>query len=94
MPGGRRDAHDWYQAGNPTMIGPMTALTKPRMSVDEFLAWAEANPGRYELFRGEVYAMSPEDRRARQDQGCGLCQRCSQRRRQLAGFHATSFLMA
>jgi len=60
MPGGRRDAHDWYQAGNPTMIGPMTALTKPRMSVDEFLAWAEANPGRYELFRGEVYAMSPE----------------------------------
>lgn len=60
MRGGRRDAHDWYQAGNPTMIAPMTALTKPRMSVDEFLTWAEANPGRYELFRGEVYAMSPE----------------------------------
>jgi len=38
----------------------MTALTKPRMTVDEYLAWAEDNPGRYELFRGEVYAMSPE----------------------------------
>ena len=38
----------------------MTALTKPRMSVDEFLAWALEQPGRYELFRGEVYAMSPE----------------------------------
>ena len=38
----------------------MTALTKPRMNVDEFLAWAVDQPGRYELFRGEVYAMSPE----------------------------------
>ena len=38
----------------------MTALTKPCMTVDEFLAWAERNPGRYELFRGEVYAMSPQ----------------------------------
>ena len=38
----------------------MTALTKPRMNVDEFLSWAVDQPGRYELFRGEVYAMSPE----------------------------------
>lgn len=38
----------------------MTALTKPRMTVDEFLAWAEGRPGRYELFRGEVVAMAPE----------------------------------
>lgn len=38
----------------------MTALTKPRMNVDEFLAWAAGQPGRHELFRGEVYAMSPE----------------------------------
>jgi Uma2 family endonuclease len=30
------------------------------MTVDEFLAWAEGRPERYELFRGEVYAMSPE----------------------------------
>lgn len=30
------------------------------MNVDEFLAWAEAQPGRYELFRGSVYAMTPE----------------------------------
>jgi Uma2 family endonuclease len=38
----------------------MTALTKPRMTVDEFLAWAEGEPGRYELFKGDVHAMSPE----------------------------------
>jgi Uma2 family endonuclease len=38
----------------------MTALTKARMTVDEFLAWAEGRPGRHELFRGEVYTMSPE----------------------------------
>jgi Uma2 family endonuclease len=38
----------------------MTALTKPRLTVDEFLAWAEGQSGRYELFRGEVVAMSPE----------------------------------
>jgi Uma2 family endonuclease len=38
----------------------MTALAKPRMTVDEYLAWAVGRPGRYELFRGEVFAMSPE----------------------------------
>jgi Uma2 family endonuclease len=38
----------------------MTALTKPRMTVDEFLLWAKEELGRYELFRGEVHAMSPE----------------------------------
>jgi Uma2 family endonuclease len=38
----------------------MTALTKPRMTVDEYLAWAVGRPGRYELFQGEVFAMSPE----------------------------------
>jgi Uma2 family endonuclease len=38
----------------------MAALMKPRMTVEEFLAWAEGRPGRYELLRGEVYAMSPE----------------------------------
>lgn len=30
------------------------------MTVDEFLAWAEGQPGRYELFNGVVYAMAPE----------------------------------
>jgi Uma2 family endonuclease len=39
----------------------MTALTKPRMTVDEYLAWAETEPGRYELHRGQVYTMSPEN---------------------------------
>jgi len=38
----------------------MNVLTKPRMTVDQFLAWAEDHPGRYELFRGEVVPMSPE----------------------------------
>ena len=38
----------------------MSALPQKRMNVDEFLAWAEGQPGRYELFRGEVYAMTPE----------------------------------
>ncbi len=38
----------------------MNVLAKPRMTVDEFLAWAEGQPGRYELFRGEVFPMSPE----------------------------------
>jgi Uma2 family endonuclease len=33
------------------------------MSVDEYLAWAQDHPGRYELFDGEVYAMSPEGAR-------------------------------
>ena len=38
----------------------MTALAQKRMTVDEFLTWAEGQPGRYELFRGTVYAMTPE----------------------------------
>ena len=38
----------------------MTALTKSRMNVDEYLAWAEDQPGRHELHKGEVHAMSPE----------------------------------
>jgi Uma2 family endonuclease len=38
----------------------MTALPQIRMTVDEFLAWASNQPGRYELHNGIVYAMSPE----------------------------------
>jgi Uma2 family endonuclease len=38
----------------------MSALPQTRMTVDEFLAWAEGRPGRYELFRGSVYATTPE----------------------------------
>jgi Uma2 family endonuclease len=38
----------------------MSAVPQRRMNVDEFLAWAEAQPGRHELFRGSVYAMTPE----------------------------------
>jgi Uma2 family endonuclease len=42
------------------MIAAMTALPRTRMSVDEYLTWAEGQPGRYELYDGTVYAMSPE----------------------------------
>jgi len=38
----------------------MIAQPKSRMTVDEFLVWAENQPGRYELVNGEVFAMSPE----------------------------------
>jgi Uma2 family endonuclease len=31
-----------------------------RMTVDQFLAWAEGEEGRYELYDGQVYAMAPE----------------------------------
>jgi Uma2 family endonuclease len=38
----------------------MNVLAKPRLTVDEFLSWAVEQPGRHELFRGEVIGMSPE----------------------------------
>src|SRR5277367_1632222 len=38
----------------------MTALRKQTMSVDEFLAWAERQPDRWELVEGIPTAMSPE----------------------------------
>jgi Uma2 family endonuclease len=38
----------------------MKPLPQTRMSVDEYLAWSEDNPGRYELVQGEVYAMAAE----------------------------------
>jgi len=38
----------------------MNVLTKPRVTVDEFLDWAIGRPGRWELFRGEVVKLSPE----------------------------------
>jgi Uma2 family endonuclease len=37
----------------------VTTLTKASMSVDEYLVWAESQPGRYELVDGIVYAMTP-----------------------------------
>lgn len=38
----------------------MTALPKQRMSVDEFLAWSQGQPGRYELVDGAVFAQAAE----------------------------------
>ncbi len=37
-----------------------SAAPDGRMTTDEFLAWAEGRPGRYELIDGRVIAMSPE----------------------------------
>src|SRR5262249_74571 len=38
----------------------LTALPQVRMTVDEFLAWARDQPGRYELHNGMVFAPSPD----------------------------------
>jgi Uma2 family endonuclease len=38
----------------------MEHAPKPNMTVDEFLQWAEGQEGRYELYHGQAYAMSPE----------------------------------
>lgn len=38
----------------------MNALAKQKMTVDEFLAWAESQEGRWELRDGVPVAMSPE----------------------------------
>lgn len=40
----------------------MSAAKQPKqhMTVDEFLAWAEQQPGRYELYAGVAYGMAPE----------------------------------
>ena len=35
-------------------------LAKQKMTVDEFLVWAEDRSGRYELVDGEVFVMSPQ----------------------------------
>ncbi len=36
----------------------MVVVPKSPMNVDDDLAWAQSNPGRYELSDGEVIAMS------------------------------------
>ncbi|HEX4767597.1 MAG TPA: Uma2 family endonuclease [Lichenihabitans sp.] len=38
----------------------MPEMPNLRMTVDEFLAWAETQPGRHELVDGRVFAMAPE----------------------------------
>jgi Uma2 family endonuclease len=38
----------------------MGALPKHQMTVDEYVAWAQSQPGRYELLGGVVHAMTPE----------------------------------
>ena len=45
------------------MIAAMTALPQTRITVEEYLAWAHGQPGRYELYDGTVHAMSPEGAR-------------------------------
>ena len=41
----------------------MLAQPQHKMTVDEYLAWAEGRPGRYELYAGTVYGMAPEQAR-------------------------------
>jgi Uma2 family endonuclease len=38
----------------------MSTLAQRKMTVDEFLAWAEGREGRWELYNGAPYAMPPE----------------------------------
>lgn len=38
----------------------MTTQSQHKMTVDEFLAWAEGQDGRWELYSGIPYAMAPE----------------------------------
>jgi Uma2 family endonuclease len=38
----------------------MNTIPKHRMTVEQYLAWAEPRPGRYELVNGAVQEMSPE----------------------------------
>jgi len=38
----------------------MNVIPKHRMTVDQYFAWAERRPGRYELVNGAVHEMSPE----------------------------------
>ena len=38
----------------------MSTLAQRRMTVDEFLAWAEGQEGRWELYNGVPYRMPPE----------------------------------
>ena len=38
----------------------MTALPRHKLTVDEFLAWTEKVPGRFELLHGQVYQMPAE----------------------------------
>src|SRR5205809_443716 len=56
----RGDYSAFSSAAGSAMIAAMTALPKTRLTVDEYLAWAQAQPGRYELDGGIVHPMSPE----------------------------------
>lgn len=38
----------------------MSEASLHRMTVDEFLVWAEGRPGRHELVDGQPHAMAPE----------------------------------
>jgi Uma2 family endonuclease len=50
----------WLAAPQSAIDGTMTALPKHKMTVDDFLAWASTQEGRWELFDGVPVAMSPE----------------------------------
>jgi Uma2 family endonuclease len=39
---------------------PQSAAKPPHMTVDEFMVWAQDQPGRHELYDGEVFTMQAE----------------------------------
>lgn len=49
-----------FAAGDLCYGEAMSIAAKEKMSADEFLAWAEAQEGRWELHDGALVAMSPE----------------------------------
>src|ERR1700740_1977051 len=38
----------------------MNVISRRRMTVDQYFAWAQGRPGRFELVDGAVHEMSPE----------------------------------
>jgi Uma2 family endonuclease len=58
---GNKDREGAYGRGPKRgMIFGMTAQPKDRMTVEEYLAWSEAQEGRFELIDGVVYAQASE----------------------------------
>jgi Uma2 family endonuclease len=52
--------HFSFMRAYAVLVAMTAPLSKSHMTVDEFLTWAENQPGRYELYDGVVYAMTPE----------------------------------
>lgn len=58
--------------------------TPPRMTVDQFLVWAEGRPGRHELIGGEVVAQASERAKHWKIKLCDACRLAQRRESQVA----------